>query len=198
MVLLGQPGSGKSTFARHVAIGMARALLGTGTLRKQLPGWKGGKALLPVFVPLGRLAVGFPKHAETGSADWVAAFIRDQVNGRQELAGYGDGLLHQLADAGGLVIFDGLDEVPGQQRKPVKEAVQGFAALHRGCKILVTCRTHSYLEDRDRRVLRGGSWAFARSGCRGAARIGGVPDSGVNFVGFRCCVATSSLGISEF
>ena len=136
MVLLGQPGSGKSTFARHLLFQMVHAYLQRDDdLEKRLPGWK-GQALLPVFVSLGRLAA---------STLTVENFIRDEIERR--VKGYGKNLLEELDEAGGMVVFDGLDEVPGQQRLQIKEAVQRFAALHPRCRVLVTCRTHSYRQD---------------------------------------------------
>ncbi len=45
------------------------------------------------------------------------------------------------------MIFDGLDEVAGAQRARVKQALQEFADLYPRCRILVTCRVHSYRQD---------------------------------------------------
>ncbi len=148
MVLLGQPGSGKSTFARHLALNMAEVLLaepGTARIADRLPGWTGA-ARIPVFVSLGRLA-GRMGDDETGTAQQVMDFIGRQVNGRQTLNGYGEALLTELEETGGLVIFDGLDEVDGSRRLQVKQAVSEFAELHQRCVVLVTCRVHSYKQD---------------------------------------------------
>jgi formylglycine-generating enzyme required for sulfatase activity len=79
----------------------------------------------------------------------VQAFISAQVEARQDLAGFGAALVRVLKKEGGLVLFDGLDEVPPAKRVQVKQALVAFATLFRHCHILVTCRTHSYRADAD-------------------------------------------------
>ncbi len=145
MVLLGQPGSGKSTFARYLALTLAKALLQPrkAPLKKRLPGWQ-GEARLPVFIPLRLLAASLPDEARQGTAGQVESFIRNLVDGREKLTGFGEPLLVALQDSGGLVIFDGLDEVPGRQRLLLKQALSEFAELYPRCTVLVTCRVHSY------------------------------------------------------
>ncbi len=147
MVLLGQPGSGKSTLGRYLCLTLAEALSepDAANLAERLPGWN-GPALLPVFVPLRQLAVGLPATGP-GSAGQIGAFIRQQMDTRDALRGFGEPLLKELETQGGLVIFDGLDEVAGAQRARVKQALQEFADLYPRCRILVTCRVHSYRQD---------------------------------------------------
>ena len=141
MVLLGQPGSGKSTFGRYLALMLAEHLLEPELkpLNQRLPGWQSAP-LLPVFAPLRRLA---GRLAEAGDCD-LAAFLRDDIEGRAGLKGYGAALLHELARQGGLVVFDGLDEVAAEYREKVKQALAAFAAQYPRCRLLVTCRVHSY------------------------------------------------------
>jgi predicted NACHT family NTPase len=51
----------------------------------------------------------------------------------------------QLLSHGGLILFDGLDEVPDQGRRvQIKQAVQDFAATFTRCRFLVTSRTYAY------------------------------------------------------
>lgn len=147
MVLLGQPGSGKSTLGRYLGLTLAEALLepDAANLVERLPGWT-GPVLLPVFVPLRQLAAGLPA-AGPGSAGQIEAFIGQQMDARDALRGFGEPLLKELETVGGLVIFDGLDEVAGAQRARVKQALQEFADLYPRCRILVTCRVHSYRQD---------------------------------------------------
>ncbi|MEI2780994.1 MAG: hypothetical protein V9H25_06910 [Candidatus Competibacter sp.] len=147
MVLLGQPGSGKSTLGRYLCLTLAEALLepDAANLAERLPGWI-GSALLPVFVPLRQLAAGLPATGP-GSAGQIGVFIRQQMDARDALRGFGEPLLKELENQGGLVIFDGLDEVAGAQRARVKQALQEFADLYPRCRILVTCRVHSYRQD---------------------------------------------------
>lgn len=54
--------------------------------------------------------------------------------------------------------------------------------------------TLDYLEGDAWRTLRGGSWFYVHSWARGAYRYWAIPDFGnLDYVGFRCCVATPSL-----
>jgi len=144
MVLLGRPGSGKSTFARHLALVLAGAEPRR-DLTRSLPGWDGWRGL-PVLVSLGPLVQALPLHGEPGAAT-VEAHIRADVDRREDLRGFGAALLQELRDDGDLVLFDGLDEVAETQRAAVKQAVSRFADLYRKCRVLVTCRTHSYRAD---------------------------------------------------
>ncbi|MDG4598107.1 MAG: SUMF1/EgtB/PvdO family nonheme iron enzyme [Candidatus Contendobacter sp.] len=147
MVLLGQPGSGKSTLGRYLCLTLAEALSepDAANLAERLPGWN-GPVLLPVFVPLRQLAAGLSA-TDLGSASQIEAFIRQQMDARDALRGFGEPLLKELEIQGGLVIFDGLDEVTGAQRARVKQALQEFADLYPRCRVLVTCRVHSYRQD---------------------------------------------------
>jgi predicted NACHT family NTPase len=73
------------------------------------------------------------------------AFHRRPVGPRQ-LRRYADHLQRELLGRGGLILLDGLDEVPDalSRREQVKQAVQSFAGLYRQCRFLVTSRTYAY------------------------------------------------------
>jgi len=146
MVLLGQPGSGKSTFGRYLALVLAEDQLNPAPKRlaARLPGWTAGP-LLPVFVPLRRLASRLAD-AGLGRRD-LAAFIQEEIECRAGLKGYGAALTDELAQRGGLVVFDGLDEVAAEYRETVKRALADFAERHLRCRVLATCRVHSYKLD---------------------------------------------------
>ena len=142
LLLLGQPGSGKSTFARYLSLTLAEALLRPGAfaLPDRLPGWS-GPARLPILAPLGRLAAGL----RGDSAQDIEAGLRAHVE--RDVADCGAALLEDLRQTGGLVIFDGLDEVPDARRERLKAALGRFAGEYPLCRVLVTCRTHSYRHD---------------------------------------------------
>lgn len=161
LVLLGGPGSGKSTFVGFVALSMAGELLGApganlATLTAPLPKeedkrddpkpqhWDHG-ALLPVQVTLRDLASQLPSPGMSVNAETVWAFMRGRLK-QAALEDFAPFLREELLNHGGLVLLDGLDEVPDalNRRHQIKQAVQDFAATFSKCRFLVTSRTYAY------------------------------------------------------
>ena len=159
LVLMGGPGSGKSTFLNFLALCMAGELQGRpdgnlDLLRTPLPSdsveqkkesrpqaWGHG-ALLPVRVILRDFAADLPRDGSAVGAVALERFITSQL----PRPAYGPHLLAELRTQGGLVLLDGLDEVPDalHRREQVKQAVQDFTALYGRCRFLVTSRTYAY------------------------------------------------------
>jgi formylglycine-generating enzyme required for sulfatase activity len=162
-VLLGLPGTGKSTFVRYLALQMARAASDrTLSLTELLPGWPGG-LVLPVVISLGRLAESLPAGVRSGQARMIEDYLRASLNNssagsetgsstgsEQEgsPATFAPHILDVLQSEGGLVLFDGLDEVADLNLRPVvRQAVEDFVELYShnpASRFLVTCRTYSY------------------------------------------------------
>lgn len=100
MVLLGLPGSGKSTFIRYLSLCMAQALLDPAfDLEEALPDWR-GQPLLPVIIPLGRLAASLPAEAQQGEAAMVEGYLRAVFDANEKLRGFADILLRELDERG--------------------------------------------------------------------------------------------------
>ncbi len=155
LVLLGDPGSGKTTFARFVAQCLAGAELGgemdLGALVTPTPGreeaetWSHG-ALFPAMVELRRLAaVALPPVGAQAHATHLLDFLGRQL-AESGLAEFAPHLGRLLRYPGGLVALDGLDEVPeaDQRRAQILQMIEDFAALYPNCRLLVTSRTYSY------------------------------------------------------
>jgi formylglycine-generating enzyme required for sulfatase activity len=165
LVLLGDPGGGKSTFVNFAALCLAGELLGdrpanlallTAPLppdesqpdKKEEPQpqpWRHG-ALLPVRIILRDFAArGLTDSHRKPGAESVLRFIAAELE-PCGLAAYMPFLRKHLLEQGGLVLFDGLDEVPeaDRRRSQIKQAVEDFAAIHQRCRILVTSRTYAY------------------------------------------------------
>jgi len=163
LVLLGAPGSGKSTFVNFVALCLAgealrRPQANLKRLRSPLPDddeedgpkkklqpWRHG-TLLPVRVVLRELAArGLPGPGERATAKHLWDFIETELGA----AGYGEFfplLKKELLERGGLVMLDGLDEVPEAEsrREQILQVVEDFAAGLGRCRLLLTSRTYAY------------------------------------------------------
>jgi hypothetical protein len=146
-VLLGAPGSGKSTFVGHLAFCLAMAQLEPqeGWL-EHLPGWPEAEAAaLPLVVVLrdfARWAVGQGLERGTARAldDFIAAWLADHA-----LADFAGPLRQALGKGQAVVLLDGLDEVPTRElRALVRDTVEDFACTCAPSRVLVTCRTLSY------------------------------------------------------
>ena len=156
MVLLGSPGSGKSTFVNFVALCLAGERLGREEanlerLTTPLPQddepqpWSHG-SLLPVHVVLRDFAAGgLPDSGETGTAQHLCDFVEAGL-ASAKLGDYAGQLWQHLREEGGLLLLDGLDEVPAaeERRVQLRQVVEDFAAAFPDCRILVTSRTYAY------------------------------------------------------
>jgi formylglycine-generating enzyme required for sulfatase activity len=166
LVLLGDPGSGKSTFVNFVALclageGMKNSLANINVMTAPLPfkedeargdkqkkegrqPWDHGP-LLPVRIVLRDLAArGLPEPGATANRDTLWKFIESELgNNLKEFACH---LYKQLQEEGGLILLDGLDEVPDarDRRLQVKEVVKGFVEDFPECRVLATSRTYAY------------------------------------------------------
>ncbi|MBC8556043.1 MAG: NACHT domain-containing protein, partial [Candidatus Brocadiales bacterium] len=157
LVLLGDPGSGKSTFVNFAALCMAGEQLAQDKinlelLKSPLPDEdeEGRKpqpwdhdALIPVRIILRDFAArGLPPVGEKAASEHVWNFIESEL----ALKEYGTYLKKELLEKGGIILFDGLDEVPeaDKRRTQIKQAVEDFADTYLKCRILVTSRTYAY------------------------------------------------------
>lgn len=163
LVLLGDPGSGKSTFVNFAAMCLAGEALARNDINLQLlitplpdgqndpdkpqnQVWTHG-ALLPVRVILRDFAArGLLTASEIGKARHLIDFI-DAELAEAGLKDYREALFDELrSERGGLLLLDGLDEIPNaaQRRKQIQQVVEDFAAVFPHCRILVTSRTYAY------------------------------------------------------
>ena len=107
--------------------------------------WSHG-ALLPVRVILRDFAArGLPGRGEQARAKHLWDFIAAELSGAT-LAEYTAHLHQVLQGQGGLLLLDGLDEIPeaSQQRDQLKEVVADFVSVFPKCRLLVTSRTYAY------------------------------------------------------
>jgi len=150
LVILGDPGSGKSTFVNHLAYLLAGAQLGEGELPD---GWPYG-SLLPVRITLRELVRFLPEKAEWRrlstdkrtaaliNASW--AYVRQELQATYRAEGALAALEREVEGGRALVVFDGLDEVVPERREIVREAVEAFCGSCGNSRVLITCRIRSY------------------------------------------------------
>lgn len=147
LVLLGEPGAGKSTFVRMLC---ARLALGD-----YPPEFESG--ILPVFIQLRDLA---PKVAALNlkglSGDQqnseLAATLHQQIRAelrRLEAGEFTDTLCKEVRSGNCLLVLDGLDEVPFDQRGLIRQTVAAIIGKYTPQRIIVTCRIRSYMSDNE-------------------------------------------------
>lgn len=142
MVLLGDPGSGKTSFVDIIVSRQALAI--------PLPGVS--TDLLPVLVTLRDLALHLTKVnldslPPATHDDALAEAVCEQMVA--DLAGldcvdFADELRRCLEMQHCLVVFDGLDEVPPSLRAIVRRSVLAAVARYAPPRVIVTCRKRSY------------------------------------------------------
>ena len=139
LVLLGGPGSGKSTFLRYLAVALARA----GDAASNLPGWSAGP-LLPVYASLGAFAAWLQRQtAPVCDASTLWRYL-SSISEHETLAGLGEALRKAFRRGRLLLLLDGLDEVADPiLRAQVAAAVAALADRHE-VFVVVTCRSRSF------------------------------------------------------
>ncbi len=148
LVLLGDPGGGKSTFLRHLAWALALRGLDQVNTMTALYGWENAQSRLPIILPLRTLAGAI---ATAGAQEaTVFAVLRTVMHDCCVLQV--DDLLSAALDQGSaLLLCDGLDEVPlkavpgvSADRTQTLEVLRAFALLYPKVQIVLTCRVRAF------------------------------------------------------
>ncbi|MDB9493964.1 NACHT domain-containing protein [Spirulina major CS-329] len=123
LMVLGQPGAGKSTFLRRMGL-------------EAFKGQKGElkQACIPVFLELKRF-------------DSAEIDIQEQITAEFDTCGFpkSEQFVTKALEQGKLLIlFDGLDEVPGQYVNGIIDKIQDFVDRHDQNRFIASCRTAAY------------------------------------------------------
>ncbi len=140
LVLVGEPGAGKSTTLQYLALTFARRALGQGP---GLPGLE-EEVRIPVKVDLRTVA----EKLSSGESLAIEAAAVDRVKRIARTHAPVEGILEWIQaqrDNGRLlVLLDGLDEVPTEQRPRIREEILLFARAASDCRIVVATRPAGY------------------------------------------------------
>ena len=161
LVLLGEPGSGKSTFAQYIVLCLSHLLIQGATqepwLQSFLGAWQAeDRNLLPVWITLREFAAWLKNRPGHASADDVHSFLEYRLKLDRIAESLPELIEPALRQGKALLLLDGLDEViDPHKRKFICEAIVAYAKrYHADNRFLVTCRTRSYraASDDDRAV----------------------------------------------
>ena len=150
LVVIGDPGAGKTTFVRRVAHALTQTELGDvpDAARSRLGI---SERTFPILVRLNELNEHIVRHRNDSSAptgDASPAWLPHCLAAASQENGWGlDGEFFRWQLEGGLctVLLDGLDEAPDRiARERLSRLIENAAGPYRGCRLVVTSRPTGY------------------------------------------------------
>ena len=130
-VILGHPGSGKTTFLKYLALAYSG----------HLPIHSGAEPLLPIFVPLRELKRAGDPHP---TAEWLQKLAISCAQDISTKIFSKEWLEAALQKGKCIILLDGIDEVPAKAVDTIIQSIKSFSTRYRKNKIVVTCRVASF------------------------------------------------------
>jgi formylglycine-generating enzyme required for sulfatase activity len=148
VVIVGDPGSGKSTFLRRVAFELCRTL--RGTLPKDAPPFLAvNDRRFPILIRVADLAklLAADKSPKPDDApDWIPYFLGKQSD--EYHWGVGEAFFRRKLVEGCLVMVDGLDEAPERRmRERIARLFERATGAFKKCDFLVSTRPQTNIGD---------------------------------------------------
>lgn len=138
LLLLGEPGTGKSTFLRHMVLKIARSLLSSDRKLAESYISESEPVQLPIFFQLKRVR---RDNVHRG----VLRLIYEEIHNLVTQSGTFDFLKESLTQGGVIFLLDGLDEIPDMSlRAATMEEIGRLMNTYDRCRFLVTCRTPTW------------------------------------------------------
>jgi len=151
LVVVGEPGSGKTTFLRRIAFALCQTRLGdVADAADQRLGIR--DRTFPVYVRINELAEHVKRSAHAADAprgEDAAAWLPHYLAAASAAASWSlDARFfqQQLADGACTVLLDGLDEAPDRRvREQMSRLIGNVTRAYRDCRYVVTSRPVSYI-----------------------------------------------------
>ena len=143
-VLLGDPGSGKTTFVNYLTQILAQKNF------ENLPAWQEKeRSILPVVIILRNFYRWAQSKGESrANSNLLRKFILHDLTNKDLI--FANVLIENALEAGqAILILDGLDEVPpGEARTFVRDSILAFHSRYVKNRFLITCRVLSYQNEK--------------------------------------------------
>ena len=150
LVVVGDPGAGKTTFLRRIAHAFCQTMLGDQPDAAQVRLGIADRTF-PVFIRLSELAQHIQRHSGRATApgsDDAPAWLPHHLATASADNGWGleaEYFRDQLEGGRCTVLLDGLDEAPDRiVRKRISRLIENAANTYKGCRFVVTSRPAAY------------------------------------------------------